>query len=56
MCDDVGPTSVNDVVCMAPLDGLGELVDVAPRLLQGNTVRHLFQELQHVLYITREHT
>ena len=45
-------TSVNDLVAVAPEDGLSELVDVAAGLLNGHPVRHLLQQLQHILYNT----
>lgn len=34
-----GPTSVNDVVLVAPVDGSDQLVDVAARLVGGHAVR-----------------
>ena len=40
---------MDDLVGVAPVNGLTELVDVAAGLLNGNAVRHLLQQLQHVL-------
>lgn len=40
---------MNDVMLVAPVDGLDQLVDVAACLLGGHAVGQLLQQLQHVL-------
>ena len=40
---------MDDAIGVAPLNGLGELVDVASRLLRSNTMWLLLQQLKHVL-------
>ena len=49
-------TSVYDLVLVAPVDGLDELVDVAAYLLGWSSVRQLLQQLQHVLKHTHTQT
>ena len=44
---------MNNIVRVAPVDGLAQLKDVASGLLNWNAVRHLFEQLQHVLAIRK---
>ncbi len=55
-CGRCSVTSVDDVVLMAPVDGFDQLVDVDPDLLRQSSVRHVLQQLQHVLQHTHTHT
>lgn len=43
-------TPVHYVVLMAPVDGFDKLVDVVPHFVRRNSIRQLFQQLQHVLH------
>lgn len=46
-------TSVDDVVLMAPVNGFDQLVDVRADLVRWSSVRHVLQQLQHVLQHTQ---
>jgi len=40
---------MNDVVAVAPVQRFAQLENVPASFLERNTVRHLFQQLQHIL-------